>query len=281
LVRDEVPDIEHVRVIRGDVRNYDDVQRLYYEAYPDLVFHLAAVAPVEHALRAPRQAIATNVMGSVNVIENHRFFCPQAPLIVASSDKAYGKSKTMVTESTELNPSHPYDASKAAADLLIKAYAQTYGVNLAITRSANVYGPGDKEWSRLIPGCIRAHLEKKTFQIRSNGKHIRDYIYIDDVVNAYWLLALTMSANYPRFWGVYNISAHCPRTVLEIVDIICQVMGRDPDYEVLGSASSETSKLVVNGAKFRTEFRWSPTVMLKEGIERTVEWTARELGFYA
>ena len=277
LVRDdELPHLDYIGYVRGDVRNYDDVERLIYESDPDVVIHLAAVAPVGYAYSAPRQAITTNVLGTLNVAECCRIH-GNIPLLVSSSDKAYGHSITQpVTERTPLNPQHPYDGSKAAADLILQSYAYGYGSDIQVTRCANLYGPGDVHWNRLIPGYIKAVLMKEKFQIRSDGTPVRDYLYVEEAAHAHLLLVNLMVQNIVLGFQAWNISAHCPRNVLDVIRSINRVMGREAEIEILGEAKEEANKLMVNGEKFHREFKWKPGVNLETGLEKTAGW----LGHY-
>lgn len=282
LVRDDdIVNMKRVKQVRGDLRNYEDVERLFYESVPDLLIHLGAVAPIGFGYRAPRQTIATNVIGTTNVLVAARHF-GNTPCIIASSDKAYGKpSAEPVTEDTELNPHHPYDASKAAADLIAISFMHTYGLPVYLTRAANVYGPGDDHWSRIIPGCIKAALLDDIFIIRSDGKAVRDYIYIQDVIEAY--LSLIYNVLFKgQLLGVWNISAHDRHDVLSIVEWVGKkTIGRKIKYKIMGAAKleMETDILMVDGNKFMKDFDWKPQVSLGQGLEATVTWVAYMLGF--
>lgn len=271
--RDE--DIEEVRSIRGDLRDYDDVQRAFYESDPSLVVHLAAVAPVGWCYKAPRQTITSNTVSAINVLDACREFS-NIPLIFVSSDKSYGKPlDTPVKESTELNPRHPYDASKAAADMIAISYACTYELPLQIVRPCNVYGPGDRHWNRLIPGAIKAALLSQPLKLRSDGSPIRNYVYIDDLSIALFGLIETMLNEEGTIidFGIWNIAPEkSAYSVGEVLATIDTVLGTKLKIVTDLKKEGETDILTVDGSLFRTTFGWEPKVDLEYGIELTTAW---------
>jgi CDP-glucose 4,6-dehydratase len=274
ICRDE--DVKDARVMRGDLRNYDDVQRAFYESDPALVIHLAAVAPVSWSYRAPRQAITSNVLGATNVLDACREF-DNVPCILISSDKSYGKSMVAsITEEAELNPRHPYDASKAAADMISISYACTYGVPVQILRPCNVYGPGDFHWSRLIPAAIKAALLKKALILRSDGSPIRDYIYIDDLVDAIIRLIDTIFYGdaLKNKYDIWNIAAWQTYSVLEVLAHIDSVLGTKikPELGSMAMIESETDILHIDGSAFMEEFEWAAKTPFDFGLELTANW---------
>jgi CDP-glucose 4,6-dehydratase len=274
ICRDE--DIDGIPQVRGDLRSYDDVQRAIYEADPALVVHLGAVAPVGWSYRAPRQAITSNVLGAINVLDACRSY-GNVPCLFVSSDKSYGDPlDTPVRESTELNPRHPYDAAKASADFIAISYACTYDLPVQIVRPCNVYGPGDQHWNRLIPGAIRAALLKQKFKLRSDGSPIRDYIYVEDIARALHLLVDTILGDeetMPGF-GVWNISAKQTYSVGEVLAHIDSVLGTKLAVDITEEAEEEgeTDILVVDGSLFASAFKWEPVVEFDQGIEITAAW---------
>jgi CDP-glucose 4,6-dehydratase len=279
LVRDMgFEDEPNLKQVRGDLRNSDDVERLIYESTPHVIFHLGAVAPVGHGLMAPRQTIDTNVMGTTHVL-SAAHLAGGIPVIISSSDKSYGKPATLpVTEDMPLNPRHPYDASKAAADLIAMSYVEVYKMPVYIVRCANIFGPGDTEWSRLIPGCIKAFLHDREFLIRSDGSSIRDYIYIDDVIDAFVMLG-TANMISPNVEGmIWNISARQTRSVNEVVEAIWHLTGEKGEFRVLARAHTETDNLTVDCSRFRERFEWEPKAEFAQGLGWTVDWYADYFG---
>src|SRR3984885_5988475 len=198
LIRDWVPESElfrsgvssEIRVVRGDVQDQATLERLLGEYEVDTVFHLAAQTIVGIANRNPVSTFESNIQGTWNVLEACRRSPSVKSIVVASSDKAYGDQETLpYSEDTPLEGRHPYDVSKSCADLIAQAYGKTYALPVAITRCGNFYGGGDLNWNRIVPGTIRSVLRGERPVIRSDGKFIRDYFYVEDGAAAYLLLA--------------------------------------------------------------------------------------------
>src|SRR5688572_23762692 len=198
LVRDWVPQselvrtrfIERVKVVRGDVREQNMLERILGEYEIDTVFHLAAQAIVTIANRNPVSTFETNIAGTWTLLEACRRSPTVKQIVVASSDKAYGDQKTLpYREETPLQGQHPYDVSKSCADMIAHTYAVSFDLPVAITRCGNFYGGGDLNWNRIIPGTIRSILRGQRPIIRSNGQYVRDYFYAEDGAAAYMLLA--------------------------------------------------------------------------------------------
>src|SRR3989344_5233450 len=179
-----------VKMYYGDLREFDEMERIMRREKIDTVFHLGAQSQVLRALEDPRSTLDINVRGTWNILEACRKNENVKRIVVASSDKAYGIHKKLpYTEEFQLNASYPYDSSKTCTDIIAQMYAKTYGLPIGITRCANIYGPGDINWDRLIPSTIKSLINKEEIVIRSDGTPERDYIYIDDAVNAYITLA--------------------------------------------------------------------------------------------
>jgi len=176
-------DYSKMKVYNGDVANYALMRRILAKHSIDVIFHLAAEALVENGLKNPRGAFKSNIMGTWEVLEAARAQKHMHAVVVASSDKAYGShQKLPYKENAPLLASHPYDVSKSCADLIARTYAVTYGLPVAITRCGNIYGPGDFNFSRIIPDALRCLFSGKTLKLRSDGKYVRDYVYVDDIV---------------------------------------------------------------------------------------------------
>jgi len=281
LVRDEVPH-SHLRrsgyerriaIVRGDVTDYALVERALNEYEIETVFHLAAQTIVPIANRAPLSTFETNIKGTWTVLEAARRTPTVARIVVASSDKAYGVHDSLpYTEDAPLLGCYPYDVSKACADLIARAYATTYGLPVAVTRCANLYGGGDLNWSRIFPGTIRSALRGERPIIRSDGTMVRDYLYIRDAVSAYLLLAEQLER--PEIRGqAFNFGMDAPRSVLEIVETIIAVVGQ-PGLEplILGQASGEIKAQYLGSEKARRMLGWAPVYSLEQGLQETVTW---------
>ncbi|MBI3457060.1 MAG: GDP-mannose 4,6-dehydratase [Candidatus Rokubacteria bacterium] len=278
LVRERV--LDRVDVARGDVTDYLFVERVLGEYEVECVFHLAAQTIVIIANRAPLSTFDTNIRGTWNVLEAARRQPTVRRVVVASSDKAYGDHTVLpYDETAPLQGRHPYDVSKSAADLLAQAYWHTYGLRLAVTRCGNLFGGGDLNWNRIVPGTIRAVLRGERPVIRSDGRLVRDYLYVEDAVDAYLLVAEALATGDAVAGDGVNISYEQPLSVVEIVDRILTVMGRrDLEPRVLNDASNEIREQYLSAKRARKLLEWTPRVALDEGLSRTVAWYRLFLG---
>jgi CDP-glucose 4,6-dehydratase len=281
LVRDWVPQselvqsrlIEKVKVVRGDVRDQDLLERVLGEYEVDTVFHLAAQTIVGIANRNPVSTFETNVGGTWSLLEACRRSPAVKQIVLASSDKAYGDNESLpYDEETALNGQHPYDVSKSCADLIAHSYAVTFGLPVATTRCGNFYGGGDLNWNRIVPGTIRSVLRDQQPVIRSDGNYIRDYFYVEDGAAAYVLLAEKL-AKTPELCGqAFNFSNEIQVTVSELVEKILELMGSDLKPKVLNQASNEIRHQYLSAAKAREMLDWNPLFTLDEGLHRTISW---------
>lgn len=281
LVRDWVPQsemvrtrlIERVKVVRGDVRDQGLLERVLGEYEIEVVFHLAAQAIVGIANRNPVSTFETNIQGTWALLEA----CRRNPLVksvvLASSDKAYGDCDLLpYGEETPLRGRHPYDVSKSCADLIAQSYAATYGLPLAITRCGNFYGGGDLNWNRIVPGTIRSVYHRQPPVIRSDGRFVRDYFYVEDGAAAYMLLAEKL-ATQPELRGeAFNFSNEIQVTVLDLVNVILRLMGSTLAPEVRNEASNEIRHQYLRASKARQRLGWRPLYTLEEGLQHTVGW---------
>ena len=210
--------INRTSVVNGDLKDFWSVERAVNEHEVDTIIHLGAQTIVGTAHRFPLPTLETNVRGTYNVLESARLHGDIVKrIVVASSDKAYGdQSDLPYTEQTPLRAQFPYDVSKACADLIAQMYHRSFGLPVTVARCGNVYGEGDLNWSRIVPGTIRSLLNKTSPIIRSDGKYVRDYIYVRDVAQAYLELA-NVSGDEDIAGEAFNFSNETPVTVLEIV----------------------------------------------------------------
>ena len=262
-------------VVNGALEDLATLQRAIAVHEPDTVYHLGAQTVVGAARRDPLATLEANVRGTWNVLEASRRF-PEVvhSVVVASSDKAYGTVDTLpYSESTPLAGDEPYEVSKAAADLIAQMYAHTYDLPVAIARCGNIYGPGDLNWSRIVPGTIRSLLRGEQPVLRSDGTFVRDYLHVDDVVDAYLALGTALGNRAIPFGEGWNFSDESPRTVREIYDATCAAAGK-PDTEplVLDRAPGEIHDQWLAATKARDRLGWKPRVDLADGLASTVEW---------
>jgi CDP-glucose 4,6-dehydratase len=281
LVRDWVPASEFVKeslsdrtnIVRGDLSSPELLERVIGEYEVEVVFHLAAQTIVGIANRNPLSTFESNVRGTWNLLEACRRSPAVKSIVVASSDKAYGShEKLPYDEQMALQGEHPYDVSKSCADLITQSYAKSFGLPVAITRCGNFYGGGDLNWNRVVPGTIRSVLRGTRPVIRSDGKFVRDYFYIEDGSAAYMLLAERLSQDTKLRGRAYNFSNENQVTVLEIVETIVKKMGSDLAPEVQNQAFNEIRHQFLSAERARKELQWKPKFTLDEGLERTIAW---------
>jgi CDP-glucose 4,6-dehydratase len=269
---------ERCTVVQADLCDYQSLLRLLGEHEVEVVFHLAAQAIVGTAGRAALSTWESNVRGTYNLLEACRSMevlgAPIERIVVASSDKAYGEHDELpYREEFPLQAIYPYDVSKACADMIARSYADTYGLPIAVTRLANVYGGGDVNWSRLVPDVARALLRGERPVIRSDGTPERDYLYVEDAVEVY--LAVAASLERPELRGrAWNAGWGRPIAVEELVRRLVEVSGRDlqPDVRGDGTPRGEIDRQFLDSTAIREELGWAPRVPLEEGLRRTWEW---------
>jgi CDP-glucose 4,6-dehydratase len=260
------------RLVVGSVSDPGRAQAMIAEHRVEDIFHLAAQAIVSVANEDPVPTLDANVAGTWWVLEAARTTPGVERVVVASSDKAYGTQPVLpYTEEMPLLGRNPYDASKACADILAQTYAAAFGLNVVISRCANIYGGGDWNFSRLVPGTIRAALRGERPVIRSDGSPLRDYVHIDDAVQAY--LDLAEGARGGRRKGrAYNFGANHPVTVLELTRMLLAAAGReDLEPDVRATASNEIDRQYLDSRRAREELGWSAAVSLEEGLRRTLD----------
>ncbi len=261
-------------VVRGALEDLPLLLRALNEHEIDSVFHLGAQTIVGTARRSPLSTFESNIRGTWNLLEACRLLGDAVErVVVASSDKAYGEQDVLpYTESTPLEGRFPYDVSKSCADLIAASYGKTFGLPVAITRCGNLFGGGDLNFNRLVPGTILAALEGRGVEIRSDGLAVRDYFYVEDAAEAYLTLAETMPLA-GCCGEAFNFGNERPLSVLDMVKTILDVMGR-PELEprILDVARSEIRRQYLDCGKARERLGWSPGFTIEEGLKRTVAW---------
>ncbi len=288
LVRDWDPqtellrsgDVRNVAVVTGALEDYAALERAINEHEVSTVFHLGAQTIVGSALRSPFATFESNVRGSYNLLEACRVHASLVRrVVIASSDKAYGDSPVLpYTEDMPLHGLHPYDVSKSCTDLISLTYAHTYGMGVTVARCGNIYGGGDLNWSRIVPGTIRDALAGRAPVLRSDGTNVRDYVFVDDVVDAYMLLAeRTDDAGVKG--QPFNFSPESRVPVVEITRRVLAAVGReDLEPVVLGTATAEIKHQYLDSSKARRVLGWAPRHGLDEGLAKTVAWYTDFLG---
>lgn len=287
LVRDADPqselfrsgDVDRVSVVNGALEHPGCVERAINEHEVDTVFHLGAQTIVGTAQRSPVPTFEANLRGSYHVLDacrHHRGLVRR--VVVASSDKAYGEHDVLpYTEDMPLLARHPYDVSKSCTDLIAQCYFASYGVPVAIARCGNIYGGGDLNWSRVVPGTIRSILRGERPIVRSDGNFIRDYLHVRDTVKAY--LALAEQVDRPDVAGhAFNFSTESPVNVLDVVAQIQAVTGTSFEPKILNQAKNEIRSQHLCANKARTVLGWKPQLDLASGLSETLPWYQDFLG---
>lgn len=262
-----------VDVVHGDICSEGLVSRVLGEYDVDSVFHLAAQTQVGPANRSPVATFETNIRGSWLVLEACRLH-EVGRVVVASSDKAYGRQADLpYRETNALLPLFPYDVSKAACDLLARSYWHTFGLPVAVTRLANVYGGGDLNRARLIPEAVCAALAGEPPIVRSDGSPERDFLYVEDATRAY--LAVWDALGREQGGGeAFNAGGGGPYRVLDVIDLICRLAGASvgPEIRGVGVPHGEIDRQWVDSTRLRELTGWRPEITLEEGLRRTIAW---------
>jgi len=280
LIRDIVPDSRFFsegfssRLItaRGELEDRGDIERTINEYEPQTIFHLGAQTIVQTANRSPIDTFKANIEGTWNLLEAARLHDKSIEqIIVASSDKAYGDQKKLpYTEQTPLQGLHPYDVSKSCADLISQTYANTYSLPIAISRCGNFFGGGDMNFNRIVPGTIQSLWNGEAPVIRSDGKYIRDYIYVKDAVSAYFTLAEKFEN---RLSGeAFNFSNEIQMNVLEMTELVTKIMKKNIKPKILGTASGEIKNQHLSAKKAHEVLGWTAKYGIEEGLKETIEW---------
>jgi len=256
----------------ADVRNFDKVFDLVTKFEIEYIFHLAAQALVGVAYNNPRKTLESNINGTINILESARLFPKVKAVVVASSDKAYGKLKSgKYVEENALRGDHPYDVSKSAADLICGCYFKTYQLPVVTTRFGNIYGEGDLNFSRIIPGIIKTVITDEALELRSDGKMTRDYLYVKDVVNGYLMLA----GNIEKVKGeAFNFGSEETMTVLDLIETIEKTLKTPVLYKILNTAKNEIPYQSLDYEKVK-KLGWKPKYMLKNTIVGMVDWYSK------
>ena len=282
LIRDSDPQselmrsglINRVAVVNGSLEDFTSLERAINEHEIDTVFHLGAQTIVGTAMRNPLPTFEANIRGTYNLMEACRIHSGLVKrILVASSDKAYGDSEILpYTEKMPPQGRHPYDVSKSCTDLICQTYFHTYDLPVVIARCGNIYGGGDLNWSRIIPGTIRSVLGGQAPIVRSDGTLTRDYVYVQDAVAAYLKMAEQSERSDVR-GEVFNFGPDQPRTVLQVIQSLADVMGRsDLQPIVQNRAKAEIRDQYLDASKARRVLGWEQTYSFEDGLRETVDW---------
>jgi len=281
ILRDRVSFFKYgnCNIVSGEIEDLNLLKRVINEYEIEICFHLAAQAIVSLWDNNPVEVFETNIRGTWNVLEACRLGNKVKAVIVASSDKAYGEQESLpYREDSLLNGIHPYEISKICTEYLVKSYNMHYGLPTGITRCANLYGPGDRNYSRIIPGTIKSILKGEEPVIRGDGMNLRDYLYIDDAVEGYMRFAQKVYEG-ELSGETINFGTGQPYTVKEIVEKIIELFGVDIKYRIIGrDLSKEIKHQYLDSGKARKLLGWNPRYSLSEGLKRSIDWYASEIG---
>lgn len=275
---------EKIVLISGDIIDKDFISRIIAEEQINNVFHLAAQVEVGVGLTNPYLTFETNIKGTYSLLEGIRQ-CPETveSVVIASTDKSYGsypKEKMPYKEDYPLLPKYPYDVSKACGDLIAQSYAtEVYNLPVVVTRFCNIFGPGQLNFSAIFPDSIRSCLGYGKFVPRGNGQQIRDFIFIDDVVDLYLHMSESLAINPTKFRGnVYNAGTNSPISVREILETVFKLTNNEHSFsEILEMMKGkqtvgEIDCQYMDFEKVNQHFGWTPKHSFEEGVEKTIEW---------
>ena len=265
--------VDKKKVFLGDYLNKNYVKKIITKNKINVIFHTGAVTQVLLALKDPEYTYNNNINGTLNFLEIIRKINKKIIFIYSSSDKAYGEvGKKSYKEETCLNSIFPYDVSKSCSDLICQSYAKTYNLKIGILRCGNLYGPGDFNIGRLINGFIISKIKNKQFIIRSNGKLVRDYLYVGDAVNAYYLTMKALIYKKKNL-RIYNVGSKYNLNVLEMTNKVSKIAdNKKANLKILNSSKNEISFQKLNFTKIKKELNWSQKVDLNIGLKKTIEW---------
>ena len=259
-------------VVVGDLKDYRKIADILSKYEVTSVFHLGAQPIVTTALLNPLETLESNIMGTVNVLESARLYSKVNEIVFVSSDKAYGPCERIpYKEDERLHGKAPYDVSKSCADLISQVYANpdVYDMPITIARCANTFGPGDLNMSRIVPGTLEAIIKNKPLKIRSNGKLIREYIYVKDSIDGY----ISLAENINKTKGeAFNLASKNIMSVTEIIDKISNIVGKTVKIDILNQAKAEIPKQYLDSSKIKNTIGWEPKTDFEEAIKETFDW---------
>ena len=254
---------------KADVRD-PNISTIFQDENIEVVFHLAAQPIVEIAYDNPLETIETNIMGTANILEICRGNKGIKSIVITSSDKAYGKSEELpYKEHMALRGDHPYEVSKSSADLIARTYFKSYGLPITVTRFGNIFGPGDLNLNRIIPGIFKSIITNTDFLVRSDGTMIREYVYLNDVVRGYIKLAQNIEKSQGE---AFNFGSENIFSVLEVIQEVEKILETKINYQILNIAKNEIPKQYLDWSKINKALGWQPETSFKDAIKESFEW---------
>jgi len=261
----------NVTKIYGDISDKHDIEFFIQRANPTHFIHLAAQTQAYDSLKYPYPTFYNNIVGTLNILESLREFGNCNAIIVASSDKAYGELVgDKYLENHPLNGIYPYDASKSSTDLIASSYRKSYDLPIIVTRACNIYGIGDYNRQRLIPGIVHSYLKKTEFTIRNGGQDSREYIHVDDVVSAY--LELLSYVEAKNKFGAFNISSSEAYSTIELFNLVQKEIGSPVNHRIVKEPTLEIVKQFMDASLIMKETNWVPKLSLETTIGEITQW---------
>jgi CDP-glucose 4,6-dehydratase len=259
-------------IIRGTAEDPAVVAGAFAAHELAAIFHLASMVDVNAALREPAAALRASIQSTINLLEQIRLHQPNALMIVASSDKAYGTQPTPFQEDKPLEPKHPYEIAKATQDLIAQSYGRLFNLNVAITRCGNYFGGYDFAFERIIPYTIRQILRGQAPVLRSDGNFTRDFLYIEEAAQVHLMLAERLAADSNLRGQAFNFSHEVAVPIIGLVAQISRMMGSDLQPIIASTAQAEIKHMRLDTTKARTQLGWQPAVDFDAALARTVKW---------
>lgn len=259
-----------------NIENFEILEKILNKERFDIVYHFAAQTQVRDAINDPLTTFNSNIKGTWNLLELCRHL--DIPIVVASSDKAYGIAETLpYKEDFKLNGVFPYEVSKSITDMLVNTYKISYGLNVCTLRCGNIYGGGDLNWDRLIPGVIKWLLNNEQPILRTDGSFKRDWVYVKDVVEAYYLVGNKLLSN-EVVSTAYNFAGVDYLSVLEVYKSLCTVIkGEYVEPKYLIDSKLEIPDQYLDSSKIENELGFKSRFSLDESINETVNWYKENL----
>ena len=272
----------NINFIYGNYQNKNFLKKIIKNKKINVIFHTGAVTQVLEGLKYPFKTYKNNIMGTINILECIRQINPSILLIYSSSDKAYGEiKKRNYLENDNLKSIYPYDLSKTCSDLICQSYSKVYNLKIAIVRCGNLFGPGDFNKNRIIPETIISTIQNKRLKIRSSGKLVRDYLYVDDAVNAYYMIMNKLKSKRSNNLLIYNVGSKDNMSVIKLVDLILNLMNKKfLKPLILNKSKKEILFQKLNYSKIKRELGWKQKVSLRTGLLKTINWYKKNYLFF-
>ena len=273
-IRNKLIKGKKIKFVYGNFQNKPLIEKIVKKNKISVIFHTGAITQVLDGLKKPYETYKNNIMGTINILHCIKKINPKIIFIFSSSDKAYGEAKNKYyLETDNLSSVYPYDLSKSCADLICQSYSKVYGLKIGIVRCGNLYGPGDFNKNRIIPETIMSALDNKKLKIRSSGKLVRDYLYITDAVDAYYMIMKKLKLSNSKNLLIYNVGSKDNMSVIKLVNLILALMNKKHLKPIiLNKSKKELIFQKLNYSKIKRELNWKQKVTIKKGLRDTINW---------